>query len=208
MTNKGQNCPLFSQPKGKLQSQPKSQATQQKNPQVPKNKWILRFAQYDKERQVGMTRNLSFWAFARKRKIHKNVKIHFDSVDTSLRSVWQEIAKYDKGRQVGMTRNLSFWVSETNEKSIRMLRYTLNLWILRCAQYDKNSSVWQKIIQYSKNKGRFRPLFSQPKGKLQSKPKSRQPASPAKPSQPRTKVLNLWILRCAQYDKAYQYDKK
>ena len=94
-------------------------------------------------------------------------------MDTSLRSVWQEIAKYDKERQVGMTKNLSFWVSETNEKSIRMLRYTLILWILRCAQYDKeNNSVMT-------NKGRNCPLFSQPKGKLQSKP--------AKPqSQPHT----------------------
>ena len=41
--------------------------------------WILRCAQYDKERQVGMTRNLSFWAFCKKAK-----NPYFDFMDTSL----------------------------------------------------------------------------------------------------------------------------
>ena len=49
-----------------------------------------------------------------------------------------------------------FELSLESEKSIRILKYALNLWILRCAQYDK--LVWQihKRKKKSKKKERYR----------------------------------------------------
>ena len=41
----------------------------------------------------------------------------------------------------------SFVILSVSEKSIRILKYALNLWILRCAQYDK-----EKTSQYDKRK--------------------------------------------------------
>ena len=73
-------------------------------------------------RQIKMAKILSFWVFARKRKISivilselcerkiqefkiylKALKSHFKFVDTSLRSVWQENSKVWQ-RQVSMTK--------------------------------------------------------------------------------------------------------
>jgi len=49
-------------------------------------------------------------------------------------------------------------------------------------------------------KGGFALYLASQKASYKSKPKSPQkPAS--RKSKPHTKVLNLWILRCAQYDK-------
>ena len=65
--------------------------------------------------------------------------------------------------------------------------------MLRKVQYDKgrvgmtkkDSFIRDKKTSQFDNKGRFRPLFSH------------QPAT-------HKKALNLWILRCAQYDKGKQ----
>ena len=56
------------------------------------NLWILRCAQYDKGIQVGMTKNLSFWAFCKKRR-----KIHTLKAQIYTLNLWiLRFAQYDK----------------------------------------------------------------------------------------------------------------
>ena len=86
----------------------------------------------------------------------KEFKIRFDFVDTSLRSVWQQIRQYDE-KFIGMIKFCQYdrvLASITNSSErlnffkIYILHsvvhfphnkkiHTSNLWILRCAQYDK-----------------------------------------------------------------------
>ena len=76
-----------------------------------------------------------------------------------------------------------FELSLESEKSIRMLKYTLNLWILRCAQYDK-----EKIVLYETKqqiKGGFALYLASQKASYKASPKSRQLAKP-KPTHKKT----------------------
>ena len=45
--------------------------------------------------------------------------------------------------------NCHFELSLESEKSIRILKYALNLWILRCAQYDKTER--QRICHFERS---------------------------------------------------------
>ena len=125
------------EPKGKLKK-PASHAHTHKSPKFVDTSLCYAKFSMTRENKVSMTRVLSFWAFARKRKIHA-----LKAQTLTLNSWILRCAQYDKGRQVGMTKNLSFWAFARKRKihALKTQTRTLNLWILRFAQYDKGKQV-------------------------------------------------------------------